>query len=196
MAPSPPLLKITCKSTKCDSRVSLAERRHAFSSPLAEGVLPGIGGPCIACGTDTVEWGRCHARDPEDHEGLFGNMRQELLRDHYWGLELPEHVLRKARKRSSEQLQTTIGLDLRRALVPDHFVEGRQTPFAENEEKATISTCSQHAIGTCCRACLEKWHGIPHGVVLGGSEYDYLGGLAWIYVERRLELSDSNGSRR
>jgi len=196
MATSPPPLKITCKSTKCEPRIRLADRRHAFSSPLAEDTLPGIGGTCIACGADTVEWDRCHARDPEDHEGLFGNMRQELLRDHYWGFELPEHVLRKARKRSAEQLQRTISLDLRRALVPNHFVEGRQTPFAENEKKATISTCSQHAIGTCCRACLEKWHGLPRGVVVEDSDFAYLGGLAWIYIERRLEMADSQGSRQ
>jgi predicted Fe-S protein YdhL (DUF1289 family) len=30
--------------------------------------------------------------------------------------------------------------------------------------------CAQHATATCCRGCLEKWHGIPKGRALSDDE--------------------------
>jgi hypothetical protein len=36
--------------------------------------------------------------------------------------------------------------------------DGKQTPF-----KGHPVFIAQHATATCCRGCLEKWHGIPKG---------------------------------
>jgi hypothetical protein len=36
--------------------------------------------------------------------------------------------------------------------------DGKQTPF-----KGHPVFVAQHATGTCCRGCLEKWHHIPRG---------------------------------
>jgi hypothetical protein len=33
---------------------------------------------------------------------------------------------------------------------------------------------AQHATATCCRGCLEKWHGIPKGRELTASEQQYV----------------------
>ena len=33
---------------------------------------------------------------------------------------------------------------------------------------------AQHATGTCCRGCLEKWHHIPKGRELTDEEVDYI----------------------
>ena len=33
---------------------------------------------------------------------------------------------------------------------------------------------AQHATGTCCRGCLEKWHRIPKGRELTEGEQTYL----------------------
>ena len=33
---------------------------------------------------------------------------------------------------------------------------------------------AQHATGTCCRGCLEKWHHIPKGKELTNEEVDYI----------------------
>ena len=33
---------------------------------------------------------------------------------------------------------------------------------------------AQHATGTCCRRCLEKWHGIKKGVELSEGQIDYI----------------------
>jgi hypothetical protein len=43
--------------------------------------------------------------------------------------------------------------------------DGRQTPF-----RGHPVFIAQHATGTCCRSCLQKWHGIARGRALEGSE--------------------------
>lgn len=47
--------------------------------------------------------------------------------------------------------------------------DGRQTPMRNHPV-----FIAQHATATCCRKCLEKWHGIPregHELTLGEKEY-------------------------
>ena len=47
--------------------------------------------------------------------------------------------------------------------------DGKQTPFG----KHPVFT-AQHATGTCCRGCLEKWHKIKKGNELNEREKDYI----------------------
>lgn len=47
--------------------------------------------------------------------------------------------------------------------------DGKQTPF-----RGHPVFIAQHATGTCCRSCLEKWHGIPAGRELDAAERDHV----------------------
>ena len=47
--------------------------------------------------------------------------------------------------------------------------DGRQTPMRDHPVFV-----AQHATGTCCRKCLEKWHHIPKGKPLAETEVDYV----------------------
>jgi len=47
--------------------------------------------------------------------------------------------------------------------------DGRQTPMRHHP-----AFIAQHATATCCRGCLEKWHGIPRGRPLSDSDIDYI----------------------
>ena len=47
--------------------------------------------------------------------------------------------------------------------------DGKQTPM-----RGHPVFLAQHATATCCRGCLEKWHGIPCGRVLSGAEQAYV----------------------
>lgn len=47
--------------------------------------------------------------------------------------------------------------------------DGKQTPM-----KGHPVFIAQHATGTCCRGCLEKWHNIPKGRTLSISEQNYI----------------------
>ncbi len=45
--------------------------------------------------------------------------------------------------------------------------DGKQTPMKNHPV-----FIAQHATATCCRGCLEKWHGIKKGKKLSGQEID------------------------
>jgi hypothetical protein len=47
--------------------------------------------------------------------------------------------------------------------------DGRQTPM-----RGHPVFIAQHATATCCRSCLQKWHGIPAGRPLSGAEQDHV----------------------
>ena len=47
--------------------------------------------------------------------------------------------------------------------------DGRQTPMGNHP-----AFVAQHATGTCCRGCLEKWHRIPKGRPLEAAEKEYV----------------------
>ncbi|MEO1211592.1 MAG: DUF4186 domain-containing protein [Cyanobacteria bacterium J06638_20] len=47
--------------------------------------------------------------------------------------------------------------------------DGRQTPWGNHPVFV-----AQHATATCCRGCLEKWHGIPKGKPLSDAEQAYI----------------------
>ena len=47
--------------------------------------------------------------------------------------------------------------------------DGKQTPTRNHPV-----FIAQHATGTCCRKCLEKWHHIPKGQPLTEKQIDYI----------------------
>jgi hypothetical protein len=47
--------------------------------------------------------------------------------------------------------------------------DGKQTPMRNHP-----IFVAQHGTGTCCRGCLEKWHGIPRGHALTADEKAYI----------------------
>ncbi len=50
--------------------------------------------------------------------------------------------------------------------------DGRQTPTKNHPV-----FIAQHATGTCCPKCLEKWHEIPEGKPLTDKQVDYVVGV-------------------
>ena len=57
--------------------------------------------------------------------------------------------------------------------------DGKETPM--REPPAFIA---QHAIATCCRSCIQKWHGIKGGDILNDQEIELLVGLVmrWMLI--------------
>ena len=55
-------------------------------------------------------------------------------------------------------------------LAPEHPPnDGKQTPF-----RGHPVFVAQHATATCCRGCLEKWHGIRRGHELTAEEQEHV----------------------
>ena len=72
------------------------------------------------------------------------------------------------------------------------FVNSRVAPdFPKNDGKQTPMKghpvfIAQHATATCCRKCIQKWHGIEKGRALNPEEIDYVVALIMVWIERQL----------
>jgi len=56
---------------------------------------------------------------------------------------------------------------------------GKQTPF-----RGHPVFIAQHATATCCRTCLQKWHGLRPGRELTTDEQDYVVNVIMAWLER------------
>lgn len=62
--------------------------------------------------------------------------------------------------------------------------DGKQTPYGKHPV-----FIAQHATGTCCRGCLEKWHGIRKGKELSEREKSYVVSVIEKWLKKQLGLS-------
>jgi len=73
------------------------------------------------------------------------------------------------------------------------FINARVAPdFPKNGGKQTPMRghpvfIAQHATATCCRKCIQKWHGIEKGRALSGAEVDYVVALIMGWIERQID---------
>ncbi len=71
------------------------------------------------------------------------------------------------------------------------FIEKRLSPaYIENDGKQTPMRghpvfLAQHATATCCRGCLEKWHGIKKGRCLSEEEKEYVVKVIMHWIEEK-----------
>ena len=75
--------------------------------------------------------------------------------------------------------------------IQDHaylFINSRIAPdFPKNDGKQTPMRghpvfIAQHATATCCRKCIQKWHGIEKGRALSEPEIDYVVALIMEWI--------------
>lgn len=64
---------------------------------------------------------------------------------------------------------------------PDN--DGAQTPMKNHPV-----FIAQHATGTCCRGCLEKWHKIPKGVELTDNQINYVVALIMEWIRKNYKI--------
>ncbi len=98
---------------------------------------------------------------------LFDRLSRSSFRRGF-RLEGPEfdYLRRKGLKAILEHAADFIGQRLAQAEPPN---DGKQTPYRSHPVFV-----AQHATATCCRGCLEKWHGIARGRPLSTAEKDYI----------------------
>ena len=65
--------------------------------------------------------------------------------------------------------------------------DGKQTPM-RGAPKGHPVFIGQHATGTCCRGCLEKWHGIPKGRPLSEEEQKHVVDVLMQWIGRQMSL--------
>ena len=63
--------------------------------------------------------------------------------------------------------------------------DGKQTPMRGAPQGHPVFL-GQHATGTCCRGCLEKWHGIPKGRALSDEEQARIVDVLMQWIQRQM----------
>jgi hypothetical protein len=95
---------------------------------------------------------------------------------------LDSHDADYAQSKGPETLARHAHDMLRKRVGPAHPAkDGRQTPWRGHP----VFT-AQHATATCCRGCIEKWHGIPRGRALSDEELDRLADLVMTWISRQM----------
>ena len=80
------------------------------------------------------------------------------------------------------------GIDTIRRHASDFVTSRIADPFPKNDGKQTPmrghpAFIAQHATATCCRGCLQKWHGIKKGRALTEAEIGYVVDVMMTWIE-------------
>ena len=141
-------------------------------------------GACQGCGADLVNWEYIQNCNLADVDHKFTQMKTEWVRHYYWHVPFEPEALRLAHYRGRARIEAMLRSHITRnvkALNPQW--DRRNTPF-----KGDIIHYIRHATASCCRVCIEYWHGIPRDEArnLTSVELDYLVELGKRYLSERL----------
>lgn len=178
----PDLPKLTCTDSDCDRDL------HCFRP--TSWVNPDPAPRCRDCGADLIAWEQLHQRQISNADLLFSQLPKELIRHHFWHMDIPESMIRKTKRYRPEVIA-----DRTEKAIRSHVGEaaddwdGQQTPM-EHADNAQIYFCGMHATACCCRKCMQYWHGIPADRPLTEAEITYFAALVWKYVCIRIGWSE------
>ena len=179
-------LKVFCTTADC------ANGLHAFR-PSRDMRGTELEGACRECRQHLIPWDQVHARDINDVGRTFASLRVELIRHYFWHIPMPQRAVDYATRKGWAGLRERIPKQLRSLVGGNEpFWDGRQTP-REDSNSVNAIHIAQHATASCCRKCIEVWHGIPQGRELNSPEIGYLSELALRYLQERLPNLDDVG---
>lgn len=177
-------LKIKCTSSSCSDGL------HCFRETRKMAAL-NQAGRCRTCGAELVDWQRVRNRNLNDVAYTFSALRLELIRHHFWHVEIDEDAVRHARRKGMSGMRVAVEKRIRKYVGPPNpSFDGRQTPKSGN-----AVFYAQHATASCCRPCIQEWHGIARDQELTDAEIEYLASLAMRYVAERMPYLTTDGER-
>ncbi len=174
-------LNITCKSTECNNNLHCFNLTKKMRATVEDGC-------CRKCGVKLVDRDRTKKRRLKDINYTFKALKYELWRHHYWHLKIDQKAINHAKRKgisgmriaSQKRIQTSVG-------HPADAYDGRQT-----KKDGNVLYYAQHATATCCRSCIEEWHGIPQNEQLKNDQIKYFAKLLMLYVKERLPYLSEN----
>jgi hypothetical protein len=175
-------LKVHCSDSRCESNL------HCFSpNRRKKDWQTTYNGQCQACGKQLVDWKKVKRRNLSDVEGTFRELAREWIRHVFFHAPFDEKSKAQAHELGFNQLKSMVRPLLEKKVAPEKiFRDGTQT-----KKEGSAIHYAQHATATCCRKCLEYWHGIDRNRDLTKVELDYCEGLVIAYLEsRKIELLD------
>jgi hypothetical protein len=145
-------------------------------------------GACQVCGEQgLVEWARVRRRDLADIDYTIQVLKKECIRHHQWCVvEIDEIAVERARRKGCTKMREHAEKVIRKSVGgARNFREGWQTPW-----EGDVVFYAQHATATCCRKCIEYWHGVEFGRDLTEEEVRYMAALVMRYIEEKLQLTE------
>jgi uncharacterized protein DUF4186 len=187
MARSKRKLNISCTDSDCGNGL------HCFKA-TEEMVAQNNVGVCRECGVQLVDWERVHCRNTRDVENTFAMLKLEKVRHFFWHVPINQHAMNHARRKGRKGLRERVRKHLSTAIGPANpWHDGIQTPM--EMEAPNAIPYGQHATATCCRKCVEYWHGIPRGKIICEQDLIYLAELVCRFLEERIPNLTEEGER-
>jgi hypothetical protein len=148
-------------------------------------------GACRSCGAELIDWHRIHQRDLLDVEYTVQSLQLELIRHKFWHVEIDERAVNHAKRKGQDGMRLAVESRIKKSVgQANPTFDGRQTPM---EGSGNVIYYAQHATASCCRKCLEYWHGIRQGKTLAKKEIDYLAEIVLVYIHERLPQLGETG---
>lgn len=172
-----PLPKVTCTSHDCERDL------HSFLRTRPQG-RSYRSKQCRSCEAELIDWQRLDRHDLSDVSHTVASLERELIRHHYWHKTFDETAINHAKRKGLEELRPAAKHRLSQSVrgpQSDLFRDGSQTPPSGN-----VIYYAQHATATCCRKCIEAWHGIGREQPLTNDELGYMTELVMYYIRKRL----------
>ena len=182
-----PLEKVTCSSSDCERDLHSFRRMYPRKGQSYRNVQ------CRVCGVDLIDWSRLDRHDLSDVNYTIRSLELELIRHVYWHKPFDQTAINHAKRKGRVGLRTAAERRLISSVAPTKCKlprDGGQTPFTGN-----VLYYAQHATATCCRKCIQEWHGIPRERPLTNEEVGYMTELLMMYVEKRMPELTLNGEK-
>jgi uncharacterized protein DUF4186 len=175
-------LKITCTKTACNSGL------HCFLQ-TRKMVNENRSGECRDCGARLVDWERVHKLDLSDVAYTFRMLKYEYIRHHFWHIDFDQKAINHALRKGKKGMRAAAENRIRRSVGPaEPAFDGRQTPKSGN-----LIYYAQHATATCCRKCIQEWHGINMGEALAEQQISYFADLIMLFIDDRMPKLGQEG---
>lgn len=115
-----------------------------------------------------------------DLDVLFQNLERSKFRSSF---ELNRKELDYLEEKGMDKIIEHAFEFVQRRLKPANpHNDGKQTPYGKHPVFV-----AQHATGTCCRSCLEKWHSISKGKTLQEDEIEYIVRVIRRWISKQVE---------
>lgn len=130
---------------------------------------------CSHCGKNVIDR-KLLSSLSKDYKKVFKELRKDKWHDDWFNIIIDNVAL---------NTMNIDDKDIRNRLMKSIYkyngkTDRRQTPLSGN-----IIYYAQHATGTCCRNCLEKWYSIPKDRCLSETEINYFMNLIKEYIKER-----------
>lgn len=172
----PKLLGIRCRRTDC------AKGLHCFDSAKARPKYER--GKCQECGVELVKWDEVWLHDTRDVEKKFAFLETEWIRHFFFHVPTTERIRKYARKHGLAGLGRIIENQLRNKKMLNYIaaLDRTQTKMLDG----TIVHWARHAVGCCCRGCMNYWHNVPLDHELTDEDIKYFTELALKFIATRM----------